>query len=321
MKKSYFIFIITTLWLCFVIYVYATTQSSHKSNIISKNWDTLRIVTNKSPNKSNTIYKENLKINNSTNNSWTTHISTGYLDTKLINSWTILQNWQLKLKYLKLLILSRNNLKKENIDTNINDIDKEISWLSKEKLISMYNELILNKDDNTLNNYKESKLYLELDRIQKSKESVDYKFRIDCGTININWAIIKAPKLTDSTKLAIKCINEAIVRCKWATVKIWTWSSINIIDKENDTCIIENKLNYTKVKKSGFEYYTICKFPMEKFIVNQDKQLSLAWGNTFLWMSLPFIKFLDDVEKDKNWRFDNEASLLNSEEKIQYKCK
>ena len=139
----------------------------------------------------------------------------------------------------------------------------------------------------------------------------------DCGTINMRVA------LTDETKAAMDCINNSIINCDLAVVKLMGTgvSTYEIFGKDNNDCVIEQKI-ITPAPKSDyptFEYYFICKFPMDTFIGALVQKQGAS--SDFLFMGLSFIKGIDNAQIGSDGWYPNEVSGLMSGQNTLYKCK
>lgn len=146
----------------------------------------------------------------------------------------------------------------------------------------------------------------------------------DCGTIEAKTIEFGKP-IEGANKIAMSCINKAIVACSPAFIKIigTGTSIIRVTKKEGTTCAIAQE-TITSAKtpsKNGFEYYTTCKFPISTFIKPLQQSLLKAGGDDLLWMGLNFIKDNNNARAGSDGWYLNEAMGIGNIGIIKYKCK
>ena len=145
----------------------------------------------------------------------------------------------------------------------------------------------------------------------------------DCGVIDISSVDISKP-IDGANKIAMNCINTAIINCSPATVKavgVGT-STISVINRDNNDCTIEQKMITKSNKPSTFKYYSICKFPIEEFIKPLVQSFEKEGrGNDFLWMGLNFMKTNDNAQIGSDGWYANEVMMSSGAGSAKYKCK
>ena len=122
----------------------------------------------------------------------------------------------------------------------------------------------------------------------------------------------------------MNCINQAIIDCKPAVVTVigTGTSTLGVLKKENNNCIIEQKVISKSNAPGAFQYYSTCKFPIDNFIKPlEQKQNSVDGGKDLLWMGLSFIKSDENAKADSDGWYQNEVSGLVTGEITKYKCK
>lgn len=146
----------------------------------------------------------------------------------------------------------------------------------------------------------------------------------DCGVIDMTV------DKTNQTQAATDCINSSIISCTLAGVRLIGTgiTTLEIFGKDNNNCIIEQKIITPAPEPSvpagypTFEYYSICKFPMDTFIDALVQSFKKQGASTdMLFMGLSFIKGIENAQiVDDGW-YPNKVSGLIPGRDTLYKCK